>query len=239
MTRAAHAVHVYYADRRGLTEEAAAALVTAEDRRRLTPAMHARRRVELLAARGLLRAALARHTGRAASSLRIEATAAGKPLCVGGPAVSVSHSGELLVCALADSGAVGVDVETRVPRQSLATIAERFFAPAEARWLAAEPDARFRMLWVLKEAHLKARGVGLAGGLSSLECRVEPPSLVAATRDGTPAPQLGLFLGSGCYVGAAVLGAPADVGFEVQRLALGDGADAMGPLQLLARTAAA
>jgi phosphopantetheinyl transferase len=53
-------------------------------------------------------------------------------------------------------------------------MAQRYFTPAEARWLAGDPEPRVRMLWVLKEAYLKALGVGLAERLSSLECRVEP-----------------------------------------------------------------
>ena len=51
------------------------------------------------------------------------------------------------------------------------------------------------MLWVLKEAYLKALGSGLAGGLSSLECRIEPPAVVARTADGAAVPQLALLAG--------------------------------------------
>lgn len=237
MTRTAGAVRIYYADRRAFAAEAAAALVTAEDRQRLSESMHPRRRAEFLAGRALLRAALARHTGRPATSFRIVTSDNGKPECVGGPSISVSHSGDLLVCALADVLAVGVDVETKTPRAPPTAIAERYYTAAEARWLAADPERRFRMLWVLKEAYLKALGVGLAGGLNALECRVEPPLLVAIASDGTTAPQLALLEGRDCHVGVAALGAPRAIAIDVQRMALDDRVeDAVGSLRLVATT---
>jgi 4'-phosphopantetheinyl transferase len=232
---AANAVHIYYADGRSLTEEIAAALVTAEDRRRLDAAMHARRRTEYLLGRALLRHALERVTGRAAASFGIRELPSGKPECVAGPAISLSHSGEFAICAVAELGAVGIDVETRRPRTELSVIAERYFTAAEARWIAADPDARFRMLWVLKEAYLKALGSGLAGGLAALECRIEPPLIVARLSGRDAAPRLKLWSGQGCYVGLAVTGSPPPT-VSVERFAPGAGPDAFGPLMEIAAT---
>jgi 4'-phosphopantetheinyl transferase len=234
VTGAAAVVHVYYADRRALADAAVEALVTADDRKRVTATMHARRSTEYLAGRALLRHALAGHTGRNAASFRIETSPEGKPFCADGPALSLSHSGDLLVCAVAESGAVGVDVETGAPR-ALAAVAQRYFTADEARWVAADPVPRFRRLWVLKEAYLKALGVGLAGGLSSLECRIEPPTVVARTAAGLAAPQLALLQGNGCCVGVALLAA-APLELQARHAALGGGADAVGPLELLATT---
>lgn len=199
----AHAVHVYYADRRALSDEAVAALVTVEDRERLTPTMVERRRTEYLAGRALLRYAVAERTGRAASSLRIGVAANGKPTCVGGPHVSLSHSGDILVCAVAPV-TVGIDVEVAPPRD-IQAVAERYFTAAENRWLEGADPQRFRMLWVLKEAYLKALGTGLAGGLDSLECRIDPPTIVARSADGSTPPRLRLFSCEDAFVGLAVL----------------------------------
>jgi phosphopantetheinyl transferase len=234
VTGSARAVEVHYADRRAFSDAAVAALVTAEDRQRVALAMHPRRSAEYLAGRALLRHALALHTRRHPASFRIETGSDGKPSCVDGPAVSVSHSGDIVVCALADVPAIGVDVETGTPRQ-LAPVAERYFTRDEARWVAADPAPRFRMLWVLKEAYLKASGLGLAGGLSSLECGIEPPSIVARLADGTAAPQLVLLQGKGCHVGVASLTATR-LTITAQHVALDGGADALGPFELLART---
>jgi phosphopantetheinyl transferase len=59
-------------------------------------------------------------------------------------------------------------------------------------------------MWVLKEAYLKCLGSGLAGGLDSIECRIEPPSIEmrAAT-----AAHLALYSAGGAFLGIAVCGA--------------------------------
>jgi 4'-phosphopantetheinyl transferase len=236
VTGAGRAVHVYYADRRELTETVVARLVTAEDRQRVTPTMHERRRTEYLAGRALLRHALARHVGSRAASLRIDVTQHGKPECPAGPAISVSHSGDLIACAVASdgNGAIGVDVEAAQPRD-VAELAERFFTQAEARWVAEDTAARFRMLWVLKEAYLKVLGLGLSGGLDSLECRIEPPSIAANVRDAT-APQLALLAGRDCYLGVAA-GDAVPFTLTLARWAPSNAVDAFGPFQLVATTA--
>jgi phosphopantetheinyl transferase len=232
LTGSRRAIEIYCADRRTLSTEAVARLTTPDDLRRLTPGMSERRRAEYLAGRALLRYALERYTGEHASAFRIEVSPAGKPECVAGPAISVSHSGEVVVCAVADA-AVGVDVETVHPRETR-DIAERFFTPAEARWIAEDPETRFRMLWVLKEAYLKAVGVGIPGGLDSLECRIDPPLIAARAAEGA-APQLGVLAGQDCYVGIAALGA-ARMELAVHGFARDDGAQTLAPLSLLART---
>ena len=234
MTNAAPAVHVYYADQRALSGDAVAALVTGEDRARLTPAMAERRRAEHLAGRALLRHAIADRTGRSPAALALTITAAGKPECVGGPHVSVSHSGSLVVCAVADV-AVGVDVETRPPRD-IEAVAQRYFTAAEARWLAADPPARFPMLWVLKEAYLKALGVGLAGGLDSLECRLEPPAIAARAAHGAAAPQLVLLGGEGVFVGVAALAERGPIAVEVHGFSADAPAGAHAALEIIAAT---
>lgn len=236
MTGAASAIRIYYADRRAMPDEVVDAFVTPKDRQRVSLEMHARRRSEYLAGRALLRYALACHTGRDAAPLTIRVTADGKPECVDGPAVSVSHSGDLVCCAIAERGSIGVDVETGQRQRPVTAIAERYFTAAEACWLAADPQLRFRMLWVLKEAYLKALGVGLRGGIGTLECRLEPPAIVAEVARGATAPQLELLAGNACHVGvAAVGGLTFEVG--VERWAPDGGPDAFGPLLTVARTA--
>jgi 4'-phosphopantetheinyl transferase len=81
---------------------------------------------------------------------------------------SASSSGDLAAVAIAPSR-VGLDLERRGERPRRERIAGRFFNPEEAREAAASP-ARFLELWTLKEAYLKALGLGLPGGLRSLDC---------------------------------------------------------------------
>jgi len=229
-------LHLYYADRRCLADDLVATLVTAADRERSAALTHPRRRAEFLAGRALLRYALEQFTGRSAHSHELRATPEGKPECVAGPAISLSHSGDILVCAVASGDAIGVDVETRRPRTSAATVAAQYFSPVEASWIEADPDRRFQMLWVLKEAYLKALGVGLAGGLSSLECRIEPPSIKARVGAGAAAPNLALYSGRGCYLGVAWLGEPRRA-ISVSSWLRPGAEDALGPFDRIAATA--
>jgi phosphopantetheinyl transferase len=209
--------------------------VTAEDRERLTPRMAPRRREELLAGRALLRHALAAYTGRDAATFRLVVTAAGKPECAGGPALSLSHSGDVVLCALAEAP-VGVDVEAGPPRDA-AALAERYFTTLEAAWVAADPAARFCQLWVLKEAYLKATGLGLEGGLDALECRVELPRIAARLTGGGTPPELALLRGKGCFAGVAVLGGNGPIELVLHAFTEGRGrAGARAPLELVAAT---
>jgi phosphopantetheinyl transferase len=232
-------IELYYADQRALSEPLVESLATDEDRARVTATMWPRRRSEFLASRALLRYALERYTGQPGASFAIRVTNDGKPHCIEGPAISVSHSGEVVVCAVAECTALGVDVETRNPRRVSSTeLAARYFTPAETRWLAGDPDERFGMLWVLKEAYLKALGSGLAGGLATLECHIDPPAIVARlAATARAAPRLGLWQGRGCYVGLAALGVSA-LAVTISRFAPGgESDDAFGPLATIAMTA--
>lgn len=130
-----------------------------------------RRRQVWLAGRELLLAALARQLTRVdAAALRTDERGAVR---YDGDAVrvSLSHSGNLLVAALAPAP-VGVDVEQSRPRACIRQ-ARRLFTRAEARYLRAlEPAAKqtgFYTLWTLKEAFAKAAGISLWEVLQGVE----------------------------------------------------------------------
>ena len=103
-------------------------------------------------------------------SARFAPTAPGrKPQLLGldGVDVSISHGDHTLLVAVAAHGLVGVDVEDEpFAAFERATLVRRMCSPAERADLEAVPLAlRTRALaraWVLKEATLKARGIGLA-----------------------------------------------------------------------------
>lgn len=79
-----------------------------------------------------------------------------KPRCPGLPDFNISHSHELVACAVADQGNVGIDVE-RV-RKTGANLG-RILAPEEQKAVQANPD-RFFDFWTQKEAVIKADGTG-------------------------------------------------------------------------------
>jgi 4'-phosphopantetheinyl transferase len=161
-----------------------------------------RRRAEYVWGRALLRQLLEKATGLPADTHLISTTDEGKPVCRGGPGVSISHAKGIVASAVALTGDVGIDVEFTDSNRDTKRLATRFFSVGENEWLDTQPANRFYALWVLKEASLKVLGSGLAGGLDRLQCRLEPPSI--ETAPGFPvACRLTLFELPGAYLGLA------------------------------------
>ncbi|HEX7025699.1 MAG TPA: 4'-phosphopantetheinyl transferase superfamily protein [Gammaproteobacteria bacterium] len=85
-----------------------------------------------------------------------------KPHCPGFPDFNISHSHDLIACAVAGHGNIGVDVEqVREIQMGL----DRIMSPAEQKAVQAEPQ-RFFHFWTQKEAVIKADGTG---GVWSME----------------------------------------------------------------------
>lgn len=82
---------------------------------------------------------------------------------------NISHSGDVLVIAVARDFEVGIDIEVLRKVDDLRAIAAQFFGPREIESLAridpSSIDRAFLKIWVRKEAVLKAAGIGLADGL--------------------------------------------------------------------------
>lgn len=168
------------------------ALLSEEERARAAALRSEAVRRRHVMGRALLRRALAQAAGVPPAALRFRAGAHGKPELAGPPEsaglrFNVSHTDGLVACALARDLEVGVDVEAGARLADPLALARRFFAAEEARAVAAAPAAeqrdRFLELWVLKEAVLKAQGVGLAGRLASVAFALESgrPRLACAT----------------------------------------------------------
>ncbi|MFZ5654768.1 MAG: 4'-phosphopantetheinyl transferase family protein [Pseudomonadota bacterium] len=127
---------------------------------------HPEARRRALAVRRLARRALAWIDSRHA--WKIAHRASGQPYLPDSRlAISLSHSGTRVACAIGRTAALGVDLEAIRPRPRLAAFARRFCSAAELERLEALAGARrraaFHEIWTLREAWLKATGVGLAG----------------------------------------------------------------------------
>lgn len=145
----------------------------------------ARSRVEYIAAHALTRRVLGETLGEAPSVFHYEAGVKGKPvaLVAGRPAgvhFNLSHTNCLVAIAVSRLGEVGVDAEA-VDRNVNLAVADRYFFGAESRWLAGlAPAARaegFLRLWTLKEAYIKATGLGLSQPLDEFWFEVDPPRI--------------------------------------------------------------
>jgi 4'-phosphopantetheinyl transferase len=91
---------------------------------------------------------------------------------------NLAHSGGIVACALRRGGGVGIDVEDRNRRALDARLVERYCAPDEIADIQGRgPEGwrdQFLKYWTLKEAYLKARGLGIAVPLADLSFRLEP-----------------------------------------------------------------
>ena len=90
---------------------------------------------------------------------------------------NLAHSAGLVVCALANGRDVGVDVEDLERAPFDRRLVRRYCAPAEADDIDAQGDRwrdRFLTYWTLKEAYLKARGLGIAVQLADVCFTLEP-----------------------------------------------------------------
>ena len=81
---------------------------------------------------------------------------------------SMSSTGPRVMVAAAP-WPLGVDIERAGGHDGWPAIARRYFASGEATAIGGDLRAFLRS-WTLKEAYLKALGLGLAGGLDALDC---------------------------------------------------------------------
>ena len=128
--------------------------------------------------RSALRAALCEQFGCLNSQLAFATSDHGKPYAVcQGAAVpvsfNVSHSGAHGLIALAAAGRLGVDVEERKRPHHLDGLISSVMGPDEQAELASARGCRklrlFFNYWTLKEALIKAIGLGLALDMAQLE----------------------------------------------------------------------
>ncbi|MEP7126996.1 MAG: 4'-phosphopantetheinyl transferase superfamily protein [Byssovorax sp.] len=144
----------------------------------LTPAERARKqryyfeknRHEFLLTRALVRTVLSRYAPLGPAAWAFSANEWGCPAIASpegaGLRFNLSNTKGLVCCLVAHDRDVGVDVEDVEREGQTVDIADRFFSPSEVAELHALPEerrrARFFDYWTLKEAYIKARGMGLA-----------------------------------------------------------------------------
>ncbi|MBO0903150.1 4'-phosphopantetheinyl transferase family protein [Jiella sonneratiae] len=130
-------------------------------------------RQEYLAGRVLVRRTLSRHAPIEPKDWRFEANAYGRPAIAAeqaglapGLVFNLSHTRGLVALAVGYACDLGVDVEWPDRTSRPADLCGRYFAESEARHVrsaeGAELTERFFAFWTLKEAYIKARGMGLA-----------------------------------------------------------------------------
>jgi 4'-phosphopantetheinyl transferase len=173
------------------------ALLSADERVRAGKFFRDRDGARFVAARAGLRQVLAACLGAEPGALRFVYSAVGKPSLAPefqpDPPLdfNLSHSHDLALVAVTRGASLGVDVEHEARAlPDLPAMARRFFSPHEAAAMlglpAEQQPGAFMRCWTRKEAYLKARGDGIAGGLSRFDVSVapgEPPALLRTADD--------------------------------------------------------
>ena len=134
-------------------------------------------------AHDLLRRALSRYANLPPTDWRFATNGYGKPSVdsidpqLRALSFSLSHTRGYVACAITSNAPLGVDVERIDQSQRVQELADRYFSEKEAAWLRQCSDElrniRFAELWTLKEAFLKAVGVGLSGSLTHVSFRFD------------------------------------------------------------------
>lgn len=171
-TIGADEVHVWHLLADDLTDREAlhsiGALLTPEEQDRMARFRHEHDRTLFLLSRGLMRTVLASYLGCRCQDVRFAANNFGKPILHADHTplhFNLTHSRGAAALAISGGHEVGIDVEQRERHVEFLGLAERFFAPAEARHLKQLSEDRrgdaFFAIWTLKEAFVKGIGRGL------------------------------------------------------------------------------
>lgn len=146
-------------------------LLTAEERERAERFLQRADRERLILGRVLARTMLSHYADVPPQRWQIVIDERGRPELGARPPgtpdlrFNLSHTDGLVACAVTVAREVGVDVE-HIDRLLTHDIAERFFSPQEVADLRAlspgQQGVVFFDYWTLKEAYIKARGLGLA-----------------------------------------------------------------------------
>jgi 4'-phosphopantetheinyl transferase len=186
-------LHLWYAHPEDLTKavtQACAPLLSEDELAQWQTFRFDRHRREYLTTRILVRTALSHYHPLAPEAWRFQINTHGKPTidpdC--GLHFNLSNSPGLVVCLIAQGVEVGVDAEPIGRAEKIAEIALEVFSSLELAQLEVLPGPekldRALSLWTLKEAYLKARGVGLSlplnkfsflfGGVEGIRVELDP-----------------------------------------------------------------
>lgn len=170
-----------------------AGYLDADERARCRELRTATARARFVLGHGLVRTALSEFSGVAPGDWRFVRSDKGRPeisapMDVSPLAFSLSYTDRLIVCAVTRVGPIGVDVEHVSEEFPYTDIESRVLSPGERdsmnRLPAAERRDRFYALWTLKEAYLKALGVGFELEPGTLEFGLDTAGNIDANLGG-------------------------------------------------------
>jgi 4'-phosphopantetheinyl transferase len=155
-------------------------LLCDEERRRMDRFRFESDRNLFLVAHALVRLTLSRYADVGPGEWRFKAGPHGRPEIAAPKSnfrFTLSHTQGLAACAINMDRDIGIDIEDASRRVEL-NVAERFFSSREVLDLRSLPPgaqpSRFLEYWTLKEAYIKATGLGLSAPLDSFSFYQDP-----------------------------------------------------------------
>ncbi len=186
-------LHVCWVDSRSLSTYDAGRWVAAlpdVERARFARFKHERSAHEFLVGRLLVRRWLAALTQHRPNDWHFVEGFRGRPEVASPPTslrFNLAHSGGVVACIFTDGREAGVDVEDLGRRLIEPDLWNRYCAPSEIADIESQPlearHRRFLTYWTLKEAYLKARGLGIGVHLSDIAFTVHPQHPTIQFRD--------------------------------------------------------
>ena len=153
------------------------ALLSAEERQRMSSMVSPVIQRQYAAGRALTRLALGARLSMPARRVPVSVDDNGRPCLLArhggdrgdtGPAgidFNLSHSGDLVALAVGSGLQIGLDIEREERRPNAPALARRFFSPSECELLERSDERsysrRWHRIWTTREAHAKARGIGV------------------------------------------------------------------------------
>jgi 4'-phosphopantetheinyl transferase len=168
------------------------AVLSADECRRADRFLRQSRRQMFEVAHALVRQALSQYADVAPGDWSFATNRWGRPE-IAGPvrekrfSFSLSHTHGLVACAIAAGVECGVDVESMTRAGDPLRIARRVLSARELTDLETQPSetkqSRLLEYWTLKEAYLKARGVGMSVAMRDLSFALDDPGIRLVTVD--------------------------------------------------------
>ena len=178
-------IHLWLAsDRLDLASGAVSRSLMAPDEKRQEQRFHFQAdRDRYLATRALVRRVLSKYEPLHPADWVFSRNAYGRPeIDVGRVGIrdlsfNISHTTGLIILAVTKGRAVGVDVESIRREKDLLDVAKQILSPAELQELIKVPAEyqvdQFLRNWTLKEAYVKARGMGVSIPLQKVGFRLD------------------------------------------------------------------
>lgn len=179
-----HRVGLWYVRTESVTDatlEAVRALLTSDERNRHLAYVSERNRHEYLVTRAIERGVLAKCLGKSPTELTFTRSEYGRPELAPRSSLhfSLANTVEMVACAVAHGREIGVDLEPVARGDRIMDLADTVFTATERAMLEGlngdlrSQHRRALEVWTLKEAYIKARGMGMSIPVGQIEVRFE------------------------------------------------------------------